>query len=309
MEIEEEEYNDVRDNLILTAKSRNLQDYSFKFTLNFYYNDLDSFEFGNNNILYIEGFNYFPLDDLFFKTIYLKKGFTIFAWISRNYYYNPYNPYNYNFNIGLYKLDPSSGGYPTSSVVSIKMSLTYIEEILSDFVKINDRRIVFILTNAYLLNEGDDSSLKRRRNQEIEIEGLLNILIIDIQSDYSGINISQIYYTRIDNYIPVLQISGFYYNDYLLFSSTAISIEDSYNFDEDDSNYLSIFMIFGYPNGKDNDINILEYLNIEVDSSEGLYDKLYKYLTIENNIFGYELDKIRLISIPNELIIIPVDNE
>ena len=310
MEIEEEEeYNDVRDNLILTAKSRNLQDYSFKFTLNFYYSDLDSFEFGNNNILYIEGFNYFPLDDLFFKTIYLKKGFTIFAWISRNYYYNPYNPYNYNFNIGLYKLDPSSGGYPTSSVVSIKMSLTYIEEILSDFVKINDRRIVFILTNTYLLNEGDDSSLKRRRNQEIEIEGLLNILIIDIQSDYSGINIPQIYYTRIDNYIPVLQISEFYYNDYLLFSSTAISIEDSYNFNEDDSNYLSIFMIFGYPNGKDNDINILEYLNIEVDSSEGLYDKLYKYLTIENNIFGYELDKIRLISIPNELIIIPVDNE
>ena len=52
-------------------KLRSLQ-FSFQFTLNFYYSDLDPLELGNNNILYIEDFYYDPFEDLFFKIISLK---------------------------------------------------------------------------------------------------------------------------------------------------------------------------------------------------------------------------------------------
>ena len=67
-------------------------------------------------------------------------------------------------------------------------------------------------------------------------------------------------------------------------------------------------MIFGYPNGTDNIIDISDYLYFGDDSSFGgysLYNYLSYYLVIENNIFDYESDnRIKLVSIPDELIII-----
>ena len=61
----------------------------FKFTTNFYHIDLDPIEFGKDKILHIENFYYDIVDDLFFKAIHLKKGFTIFTWILPNdFFYN-----------------------------------------------------------------------------------------------------------------------------------------------------------------------------------------------------------------------------
>ena len=221
---------------------RNLQ-YSFQLKLNFYYDDLDAFEVGNNNILDIESFYYDPSQGLFFKTFYLKNGFAIITWIL---------PYEEVLLFSLYKLSYSSGGKSIGQIYPFWIELTY-DEILSDFVKINDKQIIFICTNAYLVEiEGGLRTL--RRNEEIE-SSLLNILVIDIQPDYKGISNIALKQAIIYNYEPTLQISGFFYNDFLLFTSTAIPIEESNNIDEDNLNYLSIFMIFGYPNGTDNIID------------------------------------------------------
>ena len=68
-------------------------------------------------------------------------------------------------------------------------------------------------------------------------------------------------------------------------------------------------MIFGYPNGTDSIIDISPFLYFEETSKEGesLYDYLAGNYYIQNNIFRYQIvDRIRLISIPDELKIIPI---
>ena len=194
-EVEEEEGNYLSE--FEAARLRNLQFPYFKFTLNFYHNDLDAFDLGDKNILNIKNFYYFNNGDLLFKTIYLKKGFTIFTWVLPN---------NFNIYISLSKFSFSSG---VNVITQIHQTLYfyYIEEILSDFVKINDRKIVFICTNC-ILPKGSVRNSFSRRNQQID--NLLNILVIDIQPDYMGINEPSIYNLELDNYAPILQISGFF---------------------------------------------------------------------------------------------------
>ena len=73
----------------------------FKINIHFYYlNNLDIFEAENNNILNIPIFPPYIIDDLFFKAIYLRKGFTVFIWISFD--------YNFFLNLELCKLSYSS---------------------------------------------------------------------------------------------------------------------------------------------------------------------------------------------------------
>ena len=300
-EIEEEEVAlEIQKKEADELRLRNLQN-SFQIKLNFYYDDLDYFEVGNNNILAITNFYYEPSQDLFFKTFYLKNGFAIITWIL---------PYEYVLLFSLYKLSYTSGGNSIGRIYPFLIELTY-DEILSDFVKINDKQIIFICTNAYLEEIGGGIRASRR-NEEME-SSILNILIIDIQPDYKGISNIVLKQAIIYNYEPTLQISGFFYNNFLLFTSTAIPIEEN-NIDEDNLNYLSIFMIFGYPNGTDNIIDdISPFLYFEGEPSiegESLYDYLVGNYHIENNIFEYQrVDRIRLTSIPNELKIVPITDE
>ena len=294
--VEEIEIDGNNDNYDEPDLRRRILQSFFKFSLNFYLNDLEAFEFGDNNKLEINNFYYYYLEDLFFKSIYIKKGFTVFTWILPDYFDDL-------LIIGLYKLNYLSGGHRIEEINDIIINNNYIDEILSDFVKINDIRLVFICTNCYLSHP----TIERRRNLQI-IENQLNILIIDIQPDFTGFGQYKILQGIIEEYIPTKQISVFYYNDFLLFTSTAILAEEYYNF-EDEINYLSIFMIFGYPNGTDIIINITDFLYFEEEGSKPGDDFLYKfleenYLYIENNIFGYVFDKrINLVSIPDELII------
>ena len=109
-----------------------------------------------------------------------------------------------------------------------------------------------------------------------------------------------------------MQISGFIYNDFLIFTSTAILKEDIYELRKE-INYFSMFIIFGYPNGTDSTINISDFLfdgdenDIQLDNINNFYDFLFKNYTIENNIFEYEpVYEIKLVSIPEEIIIIEI---
>ena len=173
-ETEEEVAFDETKKVSEENRLRNLQN-QFQFKLNFYYDDLDVFEVGNNNILDIEYFYYDPSQDLFFKTFYLKNRFAILSWIL---------PDDEVLLFSLYKLSYSSGGKSIGQIYPFWIELTY-DEILSDFVKINDKQIIFICTNAYLEEIGGLRT--SRRNEEIE-SSLLNILVIDIQPDYKGIS-------------------------------------------------------------------------------------------------------------------------
>ena len=77
-------------------------------------------------------------------------------------------------------------------------------------------------------------------------------------------------------------------------------------YNEDQSNYLSVFMIFSYPNGTDTTKDISYYLdeNDNFDPNENFIDFLHKNFTNENNIFGFLPNPcIRLVSIPEEILI------
>ena len=102
-------------------------------------------------------------------------------------------------------------------------------------------------------------------------------------------------------------MSGLVYNDYFLLSTTYKNIDDYY---DDNNNYFSMFMIFGYANGTDSTIDISYFLNNIGDNQNNqnnniFFEFLYKNLTIENNIFGYIPEEIiKLISIPVEILIV-----
>jgi len=105
------------------------------------------------------------------------------------------------------------------------------------------------------------------------------------------------------------QISGYIYNNYLIFATTSILKDEDNNLI--DNNYFSIFMIFGYANGTDRIVDISEFLNDNenYNPDKSFFNFLNDELIIENNIFGYEPDnKIKLISISPEILFFQMDN-
>ena len=154
-----------------------------------------------------------------------------------------------------------------------------MKESLNDFVKINDKKVVFMYMyfNELVILIIDTFQLSEE------------LLVLDFSID-------------LDNYTPST-IRGFAYNDYLLFSATGKVENDYYYNNGDFNNYLSIFMVFGYANGTDSIIDITKFLNKDAyESKENFIHFLYNNLTIENNIFRYiPLAEIKLLSFPEEI--------
>ena len=197
-----------------------------------------------------------------FRTLYLKDSF-----FSLIYFYSKANIIFKILNIA------SNYNYIIQKYIDIDM---YPEiESLNDFLKINDERLLFITA----------------KNNK------LNLLFIDLYDNYQFMK-SRFYTYTSSNYHFDKELSGFIYNDYLIFTITAIKNELCYN------NYNSFLMIFGYANGTDDKIDFLPYLSDTdlFDININLVNMLLNNLTIENNIFGYENNNtIKLINIPEEL--------
>ena len=95
----------------------------------------------------------------------------------------------------------------------------------------NDNRLVYITSN----------------NNKI------NFLFFDLYNNYQSVKIRK--YSYISNsYSFDKELSGFNYNDYLMFTITAVKNDLGYK------KYSSFFMIFGYANGTDEEIDILPFL-------------------------------------------------
>ena len=146
--------------------------------------------------------------------------------------------------------------------------------ILYDFVKITDERLVFIVAN----------------NNKI------SLLFIDLYNNYNII-IFRLFSFSSSKYYFKKELSGFNYNDYLIFTITSAKEEDSEDFSP-------LLMIFGYPNGKDEEIDISPYLSDcdLYDQNNNIYSRLFENFVIDNNIFGYEkVEEIKLINIPDQI--------
>ena len=144
---------------------------------------------------------------------------------------------------------------------------------LNDFVKIDSKRFVYI----GLPNDNSNSAY---------------IILFDLYNNYQSMNM-RIYQENFDNsHILDKELSADVYNGYLIFTSTCNS--ESY----------SIFMIFGYANKTDDEIDISEYFMDDNENNQNnLINKLLENVNIENNIFQYHLitTEIKLKSIPTEI--------
>ena len=266
--------------LVVLYMKRLDADFKFtKFTIIFY--DFDLTE--KNEITMIDN----NIDDprsgtgLFFKGLYLKESYAAFM-----YFLKGYDQTKIQVDISSLSQNSVSGEYSFTNIIS-KQDDTYyfISDVeLNEFIKINDERLVFI-------------SSKKISDEPLKFQ--LHILLYDLYNTYTQMKIRHFYYD-LNNYQLRKELTAYVFNGFLIFSSTAVT-PPSYTSD----NYTSLLVFFGYPNGTDHEVDISPYL-MDVDSYDSNYN-IYNYLKskkiIENNIFGYEeVDKINLVSIPDELL-------
>ena len=264
----------------------------------FIYNDkIVIFYLGNNNKYYIYINNYeFSDPDLdilisdgtlksgygiFFKGLHIKEQFMGFI------YFKSQNYNSLEIKIGYIE---SSNTFTTKLTKSFGDYYFYNDDMLNDFIKINDERLAYI---------GVDKDISNK----------FKILLFDLYNDYNNMNI-RVYDLELSNYKINRELLLNIYNDYLIFSSTVIDKEET-SIDNNDARF-SILMLFGYVNGTDNTINITDYLKDDyINSNNNLIDKLTEHIEINNNIFQYVIlrDQIKLSLIPKEILFYNNENK
>ena len=88
------------------------------------------------------------------------------------------------------------------------------------------------------------------------------------------------------------------YNDYLSLSTSLCSSSDCSTNDDEHYSYL---IIFSYPNSTDIHFDLINHLLTTNDTISNLSINFFNSIKIENNIFGYNLNGIKILSIPEKI--------
>ena len=256
----------------------NLKFYNYNLKYNSYIKDLTL-----NNTLSQKYSGY----NLFAKSLYMGNNYVIYVYILNTEII--FDLFYINFSEEKSHIEPIM----TKSHSNNKINL---DTLLCDLVKIENNKLAFIYTT-----DGEILNSRRLENQKNQDES--HTLIINLNKNELDIHSFNIGF---DNYVPKLQILGTAYNNYLIFATTSLTKKEDENYlSNQDKNYFSLLMIFGYANGTDSIIDISMYLeNNENYTQVNFYEFLYNNYTIENNIFEYETEtQIKLVFIPKEILI------
>ena len=117
---------------------------------------------------------------------------------------------------------------------------------VNDFIKIDNNKFAFIFI-SYTNYTSQGIS-----NSEIEYNSIC-IIILKLKKDPYNFDIKN-YKINFGNIIPMIQILGYSYNNFLIFATTNLL------YDDNNKNYFSLFMMFGCANGTDSIIDISIYL-------------------------------------------------
>ena len=210
-------------------------------------------------------------DGIFFKGIYLKE-----KYFSLMYFLDFHN--GKSLYLEILKMQISNvNNYGINSILKININkytlATYI--LLSEFLKINSERLVYISTTNY-------------RN--------IYILFFDFYNDYTILK-TRVYFFNL--HIDELQheIAGCIYNNFLVFTGRVR---------HSDEIFYSFFLMFGFPKGEDEIIDISPFI-FDIESynpNTNLVNVLMGKYKIENNLFNYKrIDKLKLGKIPDEIIL------
>jgi len=177
-----------------------------------------------------------------------------------------------NINFSIFNLESN---YNRVIAKDISVNIFPGHQSLHDLIKINNERLVFCTVDY----------------------DKIHFIFIDLYNNYYNIKFRYYSYTSSKYYFEK-ELSGYNYNDYFIFTITAVEKEKG------EGTYNSLLMIFGYANGTDGEIDISPYLSDSdsYDPDINLVTKLLENITIDNNIFGYEIIyKIKLVNIPEEI--------
>ena len=211
-------------------------------------------------------------NSIFFKGIHLYGNTIAIMLFSQNNYKNLEIKIGYIYNNTEFKTN-----------LSHKFSNynIYYDCTLSDFIKINNNRLAYIGKS-----EDNDSIFK--------------IILFDLYNNIQNMKI-RIFNFELTDFKISKELEAIVYNNYLALSSTIVnkgvtSSSDEYKY--------SIFLIFGYVNGTDGEINIYKYTNENIFNNNNLVTDLTENAIINNNIFGYEIlkDRIKLVYIPEHIL-------
>ena len=228
-----------------------------------------------------------------------------------NEYFNKCIHLRDNIGIFIYYLKPTDGAFPYVSIEDIDIEGGSINTLfnfnlgeitkeyqfngyphLNNLIKINNKRFAYITTSTDKL--------------------LLYIILFDLSSSNDNIIIRyyKIYLYELYHYKIYNDISSIVYNNYLVIS---LSVCNSLQCDNKDSDsFYTSLLFFSYFNTSDFELNITSYFSSigsdKNDDKEDITIPFPKNITIDNNIFGYQiLEKIKIISIPNEINFYSID--
>ena len=258
---------------------------------------VNGFIFGNKiNVFYLNNeykyyiySNDFNFSDNSFDTFIdegdLKQGFGLFfkgLHIKDNYIGLMYFKYYKNTGLNLKIGTLISSSFSTIFSKNFSEYGFYCEEILNDFIKLNDERLAYI-------------------GVEVDSPTNFKIILMDLYNNYQYLKI-RVYDLQLSDYKIDRELSLANYNNFLVLSSTVIPKDQGKS---DDEYRFSILILFCYINGTDETINITKYLKDNyINSENNLVTELTKDINIDNNIFGYIVikDQIKLSYIPDEII-------
>ena len=203
-------------------------------------------------------------DEMFFKSIILKENYLAFL------YFSEINK-GESLYISVIQFINESNNLSKKSKFSYNIKgINYVTNVsMSDFFRLDETRAGFIST------EGNPDNINRK----------LHIILFHFSADYSLMRARRYSYS-LTNYIFLNELSGTFYNGHLVLSATAILRKDIM-LEADWTNYFSLFMIFGIPNGKNNTKDISAFLSGKenYDTNVNFVSFLYEDLSIYNNIF------------------------
>ena len=242
--------------------------YDFNYLMNIY--DLD--------INYIGYFNYieYYVTDLysFFKGVLLKDE------IIAIYYYPPsLNNHGCLLIVTSPTFNDFSYGTPhdLNNIITINTKVQLNNQLYyNDFIKIDENRLCI-------------TSVSGSNTQK------MYIIIVNLFNEYKN---ARIYYYSIEFYnLYHFNVYGdvklYLYNNYISYSSCVCN-EETCN---DSVPFYSTLILFSYPNCSDTSIDLIEYLSNNTMNVNDFEINLTEYFKIDNNIFGYVFDCIKIISI------------
>ena len=209
-------------------------------------------------------------DGLFFKGFYLYKRYSAIIYFLKH-------EDGKGLHLEILDMNLSKDNYGYNSILKENINEYYFSTYISmsDFLKINNERLVYISTTNY-------------KN--------LYILFFDLYKTYTIMK-TRVYFLNFHVFELQKELTGCIFNNFIAFTGTAYYTNSP--------GLFSTFILFGFPKGNDKIIDLSPYfINLESFNPKiNLIKFLLEDFTIDNNLFNYEkVDKIILGTIPEHII-------